>query len=55
MGHHLVILGGSYGGIAEMRRLSKYPKIQVTVMTGILTIFYRQYVMDFISSNTSFD
>jgi NADH dehydrogenase FAD-containing subunit len=30
MGHHVVLLGGSYGGIAEMRRLSKYPEIQVT-------------------------
>ncbi len=32
MGHHEVILGGSYGGIAEMRRLSKYPKIQVVLI-----------------------
>lgn len=32
MGHHGVILGGSYGSIAEMRRLSKYPKIQVIVI-----------------------
>ena len=32
MSHHVVIFGGSYGGIAEMRRLSKYPEIQVTVI-----------------------
>lgn len=32
MGYHEVILGGSYGSIAEMRRLSKYPKIQVIMI-----------------------
>ena len=32
MQHHVVILGGSYGGIAAMRRLSKYPEIQVTLI-----------------------
>ena len=32
MGHHVVIFGRSYGGIAEMRRLSKYPEIQITLI-----------------------
>lgn len=31
MGHQVDILGGSYGSIAAMRRLSKNPEIQVTL------------------------
>ena len=32
MRHHVVVLGGSYGGIAAMRQLSKNPDIHVTLI-----------------------
>ncbi|HFU77016.1 MAG TPA: NAD(P)/FAD-dependent oxidoreductase, partial [Epsilonproteobacteria bacterium] len=55
MGHHVVILGGSYGGIAAMRRLSKYPKIQVTLIDQHPYHFLQTEGYELISSNTSFD
>ena len=54
MGHHVVILGGSYGGIAAMRRLSKYPKIQVTLIDQHPYHFLQTEGYELISSNTSF-
>ncbi len=55
MGHHVVILGGSYGGIAAMRRLSKYPEIQVTLIDQHPYHFLQTEGYELISSNTSFD
>ena len=55
MGHHVVILGGSYGGIAAMRRLSKYPKLQVTLIDQHPYHFLQTEGYELISSNTSFD
>lgn len=55
MGHHVVIVGGSYGGIAAMRRLSKYPEIQVTLIDQHPYHFLQTEGYELISSNTSFD
>ncbi len=55
MGHHVVILGGSYGGIAAMRRLSKYPEVQVTLIDQHPYHFLQTEGYELISSNTSFD
>ena len=55
MRHHVVILGGSYGGIAAMRRLSKNPKIQVTLIDQHPYHFLQTEGYELISSNTSFD
>ena len=53
--HHVVILGGSYGGIAAMRRLSKYPEIQVTLIDQHPYHFLQTEGYELISSNTSFE
>jgi len=55
MGHHVVIVGGSYGGIAAMRRLSKYPEIQVTLIDQHPYHFLQTEGYELISSNTSFE
>jgi len=55
MGHHVVILGGSYGGIAAMRRLSKHPEIQVTLIDQHPYHFLQTEGYELISSNTSFE
>ena len=55
MGHHVVILGGSYGGIAAMRRLSKHPEIQITLIDQHPYHFLQTEGYELISSNTSFD
>lgn len=55
MPHHVVILGGSYGGIAAMRRLSKYPETQVTLRDLHPYHFLQAEGYELISSNTSFD
>ena len=55
MQHHVVILGGSYGGIAAMRRLSKYPEIQVTLIDQHPYHFLQTEGYELISSNTSFE
>lgn len=55
MGHHVVILGGSYGGIAAMRRLSKYLEIQVTLIDQHPYHFLQTEGYELISSNTSFE
>jgi len=55
MGHHVVILGGSYGGIAAMRRLSRHPEVQVTLIDQHPYHFLQTEGYELISSNTSFD
>ncbi len=55
MRHHVVILGGSYGGIAAMRRLSKYPEIQVTLIDQHPYHFLQTEGYELISGNTPFD
>lgn len=55
MPHHVVILGGSYGGIAAMRRLSKYLEIQVTLIDQHPYHFLQTEGYELISSNTSFE
>ena len=55
MPHHVVILGGSYGGIAAMRRLSKYPEIQVTLIDQHPYHFLQTEGYELISSNISFE
>jgi len=55
MKHHVVILGGSYGGIAAMRRLSKYPDIQITLIDQHPYHFLQTEGYELISSNIPFD
>ena len=55
MRHHVVILGGSYGGIAAMRRLSKYPEIQLTLIDQHPYHFLQTEGYELVSCNTSFD
>ena len=55
MSHHVFILGGSYGGIAAMRRLSKYPEIQITLIDQHPYHFLQTEGYELISSNTSFE
>lgn len=51
----MVILGGSYGGIAAMRRLSKYPEIQITLIDRHPYHFLQTEGYELISSNISFE
>jgi len=55
MGHHVVILGGSYGGIAAMRLLSRHPEVQVTLIDQHPYHFLQTEGYELISSNTSFE
>ncbi len=55
MRHHVVILGGSYAGIAVMRQLSKYPEIQVTLIDQHPYHYLQTEGYELISSNTSFE
>jgi NADH dehydrogenase len=55
MSHHVVILGGSYGGIAAMRRLSGYPDLQITLIDQHPYHFLQTESYELISSNTSFE
>ncbi len=55
MGHHVVILGGSYGGIAAMRRLSKNPDLNITLIDQHPYHFLQTESYELISSNTSFE
>jgi NADH dehydrogenase len=55
MSHHVVILGGSYAGIAAMRRLSKNPKLKITLIDQHPYHFLQTEGYELISSNTSFD
>ncbi len=55
MHHQVVIVGGSYGGIASMRRLSKYPEIQVTLIDQHPYHFLQTEDYELISCNTSVD
>jgi len=55
MKHHVVILGGSYGGIATMQGLSKYSNIQVTLIDQHPYHFLQTEGYQLISGNTSFD
>jgi len=55
MGHHVVILGGSYGGIAAMRRLSKHLEIQITLIDQHPYHFLQTEGYELISSTTSFE
>ena len=53
--HHVVILGGSYGGIAAMRLLSRHPEVQVTLIDQHPYHFLQTEGYELISSNTSFE
>ncbi len=55
MRHHVVILGGSYAGIAAMRRLAKNPKLNITLIDQHPYHFLQTEGYELISSNTSFD
>jgi len=55
MSHHVVILGGSYAGIAAMRRLSKNPKLKITLIDQHPYHFLQTEGYELISSNTSFE
>jgi len=55
MSHHVVILGGSYAGIAAMRRLSKNQKLQITLIDQHPYHFLQTEGYELISSNTSFE
>ncbi len=55
MKYHVVILGGSYAGIAAMRQLSKYSHIQVTLIDQHPYHFLQTEGYELISGNTSFD
>ena len=55
MRHHVVVLGGSYGGIAAMRQLSKNPDIHVTLIDQHPYHYLQTEGYELISSNTSFD
>jgi len=55
MKHHVVILGGSYAGIATMQELSKYSNIQVTLIDQHPYHFLQTEGYQLISGNTSFD
>jgi len=53
--HHVVILGGSYAGIAAMRRLSKNPKLKITLIDQHPYHYLQTEGYELISSNTSFE
>lgn len=53
--HHVVILGGSYGGIAAMRRLSKYQNIKITLIDQHPYHFLQTEGYELISNTTAFD
>jgi len=57
--HHVVILGGSYGGIAAMRRLSKYQNIKdgikITLIDQHPYHFLQTEGYELISNTTGFD
>ena len=55
MRHHVVILGGSYAGIAAMRQLSKSSKLSITLIDQHPYHFLQTEGYELISSNTSFD
>jgi NADH dehydrogenase len=55
MQHHVVILGGSYAGIAAMRQLSKNLKLSITLVDQHPYHFLQTEGYELISSNTSFD
>jgi NADH:ubiquinone reductase (H+-translocating) len=53
--HHVVILGGSYGGIAAMRRLSNYRNIKVTLIDQHPYHFLQTEGYELISNTTGFE
>jgi len=53
--HHVVILGGSYAGIAAMQRLSKNPKLNITLIDQHPYHYLQTEGYELISSNTSFE
>jgi len=53
--HHVVILGGSYGGIAAMQRLSRNRELKITMIDQHPYHFLQTEGYELISSNTSFD
>ena len=55
MHHQVVIVGGSYGGIAAMRRLSKYPEFQIALIDQHPYHFLQTEGYELISCNTSVD
>lgn len=55
MHHHVLILGGSYAGIAAMRKLSKCKKLKVTLVDQHPYHYLQTEGYELISSNTSFE
>lgn len=55
MSHHVIILGGSYGGIAAMRRLSRNHELKITLIDQHSYHFLQTEGYELISNNTSFD
>jgi len=53
--HHVLILGGSYGGIAAMRRLSGYPGLKITLIDQHPYHFLQTEGYELISNNTPFE
>lgn len=53
--HHVLILGGSYGGIAAMQRLSKYPGLKITLIDQHPYHFLQTEGYELISNNTPFE
>ncbi len=53
--HHVVILGGSYAGIAAMRRLSKSSLVQITLIDQHPYHFLQTEGYELISGDTSFE
>ena len=53
--HHVVILGGSYAGIAAMQRLSKNQELKITLIDQHPYHYLQTEGYELISSNTSFD
>ena len=53
--HHVVIVGGSYGGLRALNELSKHPAIRITVIDRHPYHFLQTEGYDLIAGKTPFD
>ncbi|BDY13118.1 NAD(P)/FAD-dependent oxidoreductase [Hydrogenimonas cancrithermarum] len=53
--HHVVIVGGSYGGLRALKELSKHPHIRITVIDRHPYHFLQTEGYDLIAGKTPFD
>ncbi len=53
--HHVIILGGSYGGIAALKKLQKDPNIQITLIDRHPFHYLQTEGYELISGDTYFD